>query len=425
MRKSEMKKRGAASLGLAALLLVVTGCSNGSWGFGGSQEHNLSFFGNISEASGTAVIEDILDSYMEENEHTDISYESLPEPDYDIELRSREKTEESEELDDVFMLGHDTMKEFIGNESLENLADIAADIPFTESMLGQIESTGHKVYRIPAAVSVYGMYCNMELLESHHQKVPETLEEWVDVCEYFVTCGITPIIANKDDSLKTMAIAKGFYPLYKNGVAERKLKKVNEGEKTLSAYLSDGLTLVRDFCVRGYIDTEKALETEKMSDDIEQFVNGESPFMLTDVSAAGTVKSMNPEFEFKVVPYPVLDEGSVLVINPDVWLSVSAKGEDVETAKEFVSYFLKEENVRKFARSQSAFGPLEGEPDPELTEIQDVVESYRTQICVVGVDNNIEFPLWDITSEVTRRILEGEELEGIITWMDKEVHSGE
>ena len=39
--------------------------------------------------------------------------------------------------------------------------------------------------------------------------------------------------------------------------------------------------------------------------------------MLTGAWAAGRVDSMKPDFQFEVAPLPILDEGSMLVINPD------------------------------------------------------------------------------------------------------------
>lgn len=36
------------------------------------------------------------------------------------------------------------------------------------------------------------------------------------VCQYFIEQGITPIIANNDISLKTIALAKGLYPIYQS-----------------------------------------------------------------------------------------------------------------------------------------------------------------------------------------------------------------
>ena len=45
--------------------------------------------------------------------------------------------------------------------------------------------------------------------------------------------------------------------------------------------------------------------------------------MLTGGWAADRVKAMAPELRFTVVPYPVLEQGSVLVINADTRIAVN------------------------------------------------------------------------------------------------------
>lgn len=121
----------------------------------------------------------------------------------------------------------------------------------------------------------------MGLLEKHGQKVPKTLGEWKAMYEYFVSHNITLIIANNDISLKTLAIAKGFYLLYKERTQVEVFGNINKGKEKLSTYLSGGFALVKEFCTKGYIDTQKLLETKNISDGLEEFVKGESPFILT------------------------------------------------------------------------------------------------------------------------------------------------
>lgn len=421
MNVSGKRMKRAVSVILAGMLLM-TGCAGKDWlaelGFEDKKECTLSFSGDQNEAEDVEIIEGIAADYRENHPETNVSYESFSGDDYFEALRDKES---SGNLDDIFVVDQDTAAEFSENGSLEELTDLVKDVPFPDSILEQMEVTRHKIYWVPATVSAFGLYCNMDLLEEHNQKVPEKLEEWVDTCEYFVFRRITPVLTDNDISLKTMAIAKAFYPLYKNGVEERKIEKVNRGEKQFSEYMERGFTLVKDFCTRGYIDRKKALETDDMSDVIEEFVKGESPFMLADVSAAETVKEMNPGFEFKVVPYPVLEEGSVLVVNPENRLGISAEGEHKERAKEFVKYLLKEENLGKIADNQTALVPLEGNFKPSLMELQDIAESFQTQTTVIGNDTAAEFPIWDITAEASKKLLEGEEIEELMSWMDAQV----
>ena len=58
-------------------------------------------------------------------------------------------------------------------------------------------------------------------------------------------------------------------------------RHLNEGKEELSFCMTPGFSLVKEFIDNGYVDAGKALETRKTSDDLEEFVKGESPFMLT------------------------------------------------------------------------------------------------------------------------------------------------
>ena len=113
---------------------------------------------------------------------------------------------------------------------------------------------------------------NLDLLKEHKQEVPGTLSEWEAVCEYFVNCGITPVIANNDISLKTLAIGRGFWQVYQDKRQTEVFDQLNHGRETLSEYLTDGFSIVETFIRRGYLDAEKTLNTKKTSDDLNDFI---------------------------------------------------------------------------------------------------------------------------------------------------------
>ena len=376
--------------------------------------HSLQFLGNKVEAENVEVIEDIITGFMTEHPDVRVSYESIKGTEYYKALRKREL---SGNLDDIFVINNDTGLDFTAHGSLLDISELVEKVPFTENMLSQMEFKDGNIYWAPLIVSAFGLYCNRDLLEHYRQQVPKNLEEWEAVCDSFLSKGITPIIANNDISLKTLAIAKGFYPTYKEGNQSDVFQGLNSGEDEVSSYLEDGFSLVKAFCEKGYIDAKQALVTEKTSDDLEEFIKAESPFMLTGVWAAGRMKKMEPDFEFQVVPYLVLENGSVLVENPDVCLGVSALGGEKKLAKEFVSYFLKEENLNRFADNQSSFSPLEGKQEPALIEIQPIVKQYKNQISVNGKDSHLRFPLWDITN----KLLSGTNVSVLMKRLDERV----
>lgn len=414
-------KRGVCAV-ILSFLLVLSGCGsrNEVFNYEGQPEpaQTLSFFGNKYESENVTVIEEILTAFMLEHPDTRISYESLKGAAY---YEALEKRMASGQVDDVFMVNHDTALSFSQAGRLADLSGLEAIGSFSDLMLSQMTEPDGSICWVPTTISAFGLYCNLDLLKAHGREVPANLAEWRETCDYFVARGITPIIANNDISLKTLAIAKGFYALYRDGAQQDAFERINRGEETLSGYLSSGFALAEEFCTLGYIDGEQALATQKTSDDLAQFALGESPFMLTGAWAADRVAALEPDFVFEVTPYPVLEDGAVLVVNPDTRLSVSGDSPHTTAAMEFIACFLREEHIQKFADNQCSFSPLVDAAAPSCREIRRLADSYRTQPAVFGADSLLDFPVWDLTGEVSRRILAGEDLDTAMAWMDEQV----
>lgn len=378
----------------------------------------ITFFGNKYETENVTIIEDIISNFMKENPDIRVSYESLKGNDYYEALKKRVQ---SGKADDVFMVNHDILLEL---ESLGKVADLSglSTIPnYTDSMLSQMNENG-SIFWVPTTVSVFGLYCNSDLLKKHKQKIPENLEEWRNVCDYFLDQGITPIIANNDISLKTLAIGKSFYSIYQNKSQKGIFDGLNSGEKVLSDSLDSGFALVNEFIDKGYVDAAKTLNTKKTSDDLTEFVKGNTPFMLTGAWAAGRVEGMSPDFDFEVVPYPALDDGAFEVINADTRLSINSESENLEAAMKFVEYFTREENIKKFADQQSSFSPLKNGSPSSVKEIQPLISCYQSGRTVIGTDSMLNIQIWDLTADVTKKLLSGEPFEDTMQWMDEQAN---
>lgn len=140
----------------------------------------------------------------------------------------------------------------------------------------------------------------------------ENLGELYAVCDYFVSQGITPIIANNDISLKTVVLAKGLYPLYQKKDTKGEIQRFNERQEDIAETLYPGFALVQQILERGWVNREEALNTEKTKDDIVLFAKGERPFLLTGAWAVPRLRGLKPDFDFEVRAYPVLNDSSVL-----------------------------------------------------------------------------------------------------------------
>ena len=420
-----MKKRIIIlSVLIAAMSFVFQGCGEKNqvvnYEEADGETVTITFFGFKYEPENVRIIEQIISGFMKENTDIRVSYESLKGAEYFEALQRRM---ESGKGNDVFMVNHDVMLDLEKKGQVADLSGLDSISSYTELMRDQMEEDG-EIHWIPTTVSAFGLYCNMELLQEHEQKIPENLGEWEEVCRYFVKKGITPIIANNDISLKTLAIGRGFYSAYESGRQAGILNEINNGEEKLGDFLRPGFSIAEEFVDEGFIDREMALTTKKTSDDLEEFVKGEAPFMLTGAWAAGRVKSMNPELDFEVTPLPVLEEGTMLVINPDTRLSVNADSEHLDAAMRFVEYFTKSENIQKFADQQCSFSPMNNGNPSSVNEIQPLISDYTSGRTVIGADALLNIPVWEVTAEASKKILEGEDLDEVIEWIDRQTMEG-
>lgn len=154
-----------------------------------------------------------------------------------------------------------------------------------------------------------------------------------------------------------------------------------------------------------------------------EFVKGNTPFMLTGAWAAGRVAEMSPDFEFQVVPYPALDDGSLEVINADTRLSINSETANLDEAIKFVEYFTRDENIQKFADQQSSFSPLKNGSLSAVKEIQPLVSCYQSSRTVIGTDSMLDLPIWDLTADATKKLLSGESFESTMQWIDEQAGS--
>ena len=76
--------------------------------------------------------------------------------------------------------------------------------------------------------------------------------------------------------------------------------------------------------------------------------------------------------------------------------------------------------MKKLADVRGSFSPLADQQQPEMEEIRDIVESYETEVVVIAEDINAVFPMWDITGEAVGRLLEDEDLDLLMEWMNEQ-----
>lgn len=419
--KKRLKRVSIAAGVLAAGILA--GCSqkqeqNIIYNYTQTEEQSqtdLTFFGYKYEALNVVAIEDALHGFMDEYPDISITYDGIKGTDYYEVLNKRITTGNG---DDIIMVDHERVLELGKQGKLADLSDISTLDNFSDLALSQIDAGG-EIYYLPTSISAFGLYCNLDLLKEYKQEIPENIAEFETVCDYFVSQGITPIITNNDISLKTAAIAKAMFPVYQNGDSVTELERYNSGEADLAEAFRPGFELVELMLEHGWVDREEALNTAKTQDDLILFAKGENPFMLTGAWAVTRVRDLEPDFNFKVTPYPFMEDGSALVINTDTRISVNADSPHQEEAKKFVEYLTQSDVMWEFVDSQSSFSPLAENRLAKDEAIQSIGPYLTNGRSVIGSDDNLNYPIWEISRQCIVGMLKGDNADAAVLRMKK------
>lgn len=367
-------------------------------------EADLTFFGFKYEALNVLAIEDALHSYMDAYPKISIAYDGIKSPEYFDVLEKRLATGNG---DDIFMVDHERVLTLARQGKLADLSGLSTLDNFSSLAKSQMTADGTVDY-LPTSISAFGLYCNKSLLRSHKQEIPENLSEFEEVCDYFVSQGITPVVANNDISLKTIVLAKSLLPLYSTPGTAEQIARYNSGEADIAEALRPGFSLVEQMIKRGWVDSGEALATAKTKDDLEIFARGERPFMLTGAWAVPRLRELNPGFQFEVHPYPVMDDGCALVINVDTRISINADSPNLKEAQHFVEYFTQPDVMWDFVNSQSSFSPLAENRLAEDEAVHSIGPYLTNGRSVIGSDDNFNFPIWEMTRQCVVGMLKGD-----------------
>ena len=353
-----MKKR-ALSLIFATICAAATlscGCGEKSSGsiiildsVDKTKTTTVSVFGNRADRYSLRVIEDTLQGFMSDN--LIATYESTT-TNY---WQALDKRYETGNLDDIFVIEHDRLMNMTADNALADLSDIVNANSFNEFARSQLYGADGAVYAVPTAVSTYGLYVNYDLLKKYNQSIPTNLGEFTAVCEYF---NGTPVICNNSSSLRSLILAVGMYDTYRNADTASEIEKFNSDPALLSEKLNAGIDFVYEMIENGWIDLNEAASLSDGSGDLELFVKGERPFMITGGWASDTLKELagGDALSYGIHAYPVLQEGSVLVAKTDMF-SVK-KGENADRAKQLLSRLTSTSTLLALNDNQSRFSPL-------------------------------------------------------------------
>lgn len=410
------KSRVSRIIGIAMCAIIAciafVGCTQNSRGIiltfddneSGNKNVNISFFGYKADSHDLVPFEKAMNAFMNNNPGVTVSYEGINGDKYWDAL---DKRIANHDFDDVIMVRHETVLRLGSAGMLADLSGLKTTSQYAEFMSKQFTADNGAVYFLPTAISSFGLYVNYDLLKVHGQSVPTKLSEFTAVCDYFVRRGITPIIANNDTSFRTVIVGRSMFDVYQSQNPSNEIAKFNTNPHLLVEKLRSGFELVGAMIGKKWIDTAEVLDTVGTKDDLDLFVAGNRPFMLIGSWESPRVAAKKPKFNYGVHPYPIMDDGSVMVVDANMCISVNAASARAEQSKKLVEHLTSPDTMWGICDGQSGYMPIVGERTPSDAAIKPSSEYIVKNRNVIGSDYKLTLPLDAKLLECTLEVLQG------------------
>ena len=141
--------------------------------------------------------------------------------------------------------------------------------------------------------------------------------------------------------------------------------------------------------------------------------------MVTGGWATPRVAAMNPEFSYGVHPFPILDDGGVLVIDANTCISVNADSEHLDEAMQLVECITQPDCIWEYCESQSSYTPLQDDRIPADKTILPASACLERGQIVIGSDYRLNLPLDTSLSEITRQMVTGMSADEAVTLLNR------
>ncbi|RKJ44793.1 extracellular solute-binding protein [bacterium 1XD8-76] len=320
-------------------------------------------------------------------------------------------------MDDLYLLNPDVilklgaegkLMDLSGLESAENLREI---IKIANTVDG-------KLVAIPQEVAAYGLFVNKDMFDEYGLALPETPEEFLECCRVFKENGIeTPVGANRW-WLETFVFAQAYAELYNGGNTEAEIAALNSGEVRYSDYMRPGFEFLQELIDQGYIDAEKALVSEAIEGEGEDFLAQKTPIVMAYWGAANTKTAYGEtDFEMQVIGFPS-SMGQMPVI-PMTGYGVGANAEHREDAAEMLDIMISDEALQVYSETNRVISPSKNvsvECVPALRPLNDRIEEG---VYVLGSNAGMKVEQWGNTCLIVRELLGGASVDECMAMFDE------
>lgn len=321
------------------------------------------------------------------------------------------------DMDDIYLLNPDVIKALGEEGRLKDLSELACAENLRD-VVKTANTINGKLVAIPQEVVAYGLFINKDMFDQYELELPETPEEFLECCSVFKKNGIeTPVGANRW-WLETFVLAQAYADLYNGGNTEAEIAALNSGKNKYSDYMRPGFEFLQKMIDLGYIDAEKALVSEAIEGEGEDFLAGKTPIVMAYWGAANTNTAYgDPNFNMLVIGFP--SSRGQMPVMPMTGFGVGASAEHAEDAMRVMEVILSDEALQVYAETNKVISPsknVEVECIPALKPLSDRIEE---NVYVLGANANMQLEQWGNTCLIVRDLLSGATVDECMAEFDR------
>ncbi len=308
-------------------------------------------------------------------------------------------------MDDLYLLNPDTIRTLGEEGALADLSGLSC-VENLRDVVKTANMVDGKLVAIPQEVVAYGLFINQDMFDQYNLQLPETPEDFLECCRVFQENGIeTPVGANRW-WLETFVFAQAYADLYNGGNTEAEIAALNSGESKYSDYMRSGFVFLQELIDCGYVDAQKALVSEAIEGEGEDFLAQKTPIVMAYWGAANAETAYGrPDFNMVVIGFPS-SRGQMPVMSI-TGFAVGANAEHRDDALQTLEVILSDEALQLYTETNKVISPSKNVEVDCIAALRPLNDKIQQNIYVLGANASMKVEQWGNTCLIVRDLLGG------------------
>lgn len=280
-----------------------------------------------------------------------------------------------EDYPDIIGIGGDiNYSYFVDAEILSDISDYPGLDKVKPAYLDILEGLEfvptEGTYGVPYVANAAGVLYNRKMFKEHGWEIPETWDEFIDLCDEIEKAGIQPLYFGFKDVWTCLA---PWNALAVDLAPADVCQQVNRGETTFTDEYREIAEKMQTLLSYG----EEGPFAYDYNNACTAFANGESAMFTIGSYAVPQIKSVNPDMDIDsfVMPGSNNKEENYLNSGVDLQFCVTSSCENKEAAYEVLDFLLEHDNVQMYLDDQNAVPCVD-----EKFELASILDGMKTYI---------------------------------------------